>query len=463
MTAAPTRAPMRSGSVPAHAPAAADFERLATFGHVVVSWIDDAGYPFSVATAFMADAAAGFVSLSRTAPPIPTDRELGVVGSHIHPTPGGYDQRRYVELWGRAAPAPGNRLRFTPTRAWGWDEREVPFFEYSERSVPQSRRYLAALSEEKGRPIKPRLSPFWLALRTTRLPFLSATAVPVLLGIAIAASHGAFTWWTAVLTLIGGSFAHLAINVTNDIFDTLSGADDANTTPTQFSGGSRVAIYDLLTIRQLAALAVVLFAAAGAIGLLLVVVTSSLTLLWIGFAGVLVGVLYTAPPFKLVYRGLGEIAVLLGFGPIMLLGAYVVQTGRLAWEPFLVSLTIGILVALILYVNEIPDRRSDGATGKRTLPVRFSPPVVQAGYLVAAGLAFALIVGGVVIGLLPWPTLLALLAAPVALRVYQGIKVHYDSPYTLMAVMGTNVNLTVLVGGLLLVAYVATIVYLAVQ
>jgi 1,4-dihydroxy-2-naphthoate octaprenyltransferase len=285
----------------------------------------------------------------------------------------------------------------------------------------------------------------------------------VLLGIAIAASHGAFTWWTALLTLIGASFAHLAINVTNDIFDTLSGADDANTTPTQFSGGSRVAIYDLLTIRQLAVLAVVLFAAAGAIGLLLVYVTASVTLLWIGVAGILVGLLYTAPPFKLVYRGLGEIAVLLGFGPIMLLGAYVVQTGRLAWEPFLVSLTIGILVALILYVNEIPDRRSDGATGKRTLPARLAPTVVRGGYLAAAAVAFGLIVAGVAIGLLPWPTLLALLAVPVAFRVHQGLKVHYDSPYTLMAVMGMNVNLMVLVGALLLVGYVATIVYLAVQ
>jgi len=461
MTAA-APAPMRSGSVPAHPPEAADLERLATFDHVVVSWVEDAGYPMSVATRFDADASARSVTLTQTNPQVPTDRELSVVGSHIHPTPGGYDERRYVELWGRATAA-GGGLRFSPTRAWGWDETVTPFFEYSERSVPQSRRYLAALSEEKGRPIKPRLSLFWLALRTTRLPFLSATAVPVLLGIAIAASHGAFTWWTALLTLIGGSLAHLAINVTNDIFDTLSGADEANTTPTQFSGGSRVAIYELLTIRQLAALALALFAGAGAIGLLLVLVTQSTTLLWIGLAGVVVGVVYTAPPFKLVYRGLGEIAVALGFGPIMLLGAYVVQTGRIAAEPLLVSITIGIFVALILFVNEIPDRPGDAAAGKRTLPVRLSPSVVQAGYLVAAAVALALIAGGVATGLLPWPTLLALLALPVAFRVYQGIKVHYDSPYTLMAVMGMNVNLTLLVGGLLLVAYVATIVWLAMR
>ena len=444
-----------TGRASAHQPTADDLEKLQTFPHVVVSWIDDSGYPVSVATTFEADPAAGTVAIASPAGmPVPMDREIGVLGSHIRPQPGiGYDERRYLQLWGRFD---GERI-FTPTRAWGWDETEMPFFEYSERSVPQSRRYLERLSAEKGRLIRPRLSPFWLALRTTRLPFLSATAVPVLLGIAVAASNGAFTWWTALLTLIGGSFAHLAINVSNDIFDTLSGADDANTTPTQFSGGSRVAVYDLVTIKGLARLSIALFGAAAAIGLLLVAVTGSMLLLWIGIAGIFVGVAYTAPPLKLVYRGLGEFAVAIGFGPIMLLGAYVAQTGELALEPVLLSFVPGILIALILFVNEIPDRRSDAQAGKRTLPTRFPPETIQTAYLVAAIGAFALIVAGVIGGVLPWPTLIALAAAPIALRVHSGLKVHYDSPYTLMAVMGTNVNLNLVVGGLLLVAYVATL------
>jgi 1,4-dihydroxy-2-naphthoate octaprenyltransferase len=450
-----TPARPRSGSVPAHAPGREDFDRLAAYPHLIVSWIDDEGYPTSVAVGFEVDADAGTVRLAPTGEPLPIDREVNVVGSHIRPQPGvGYDQRRYLQLWGRIDA--DRTLR--ATRAWGWDENEVPFFEYSERSVPQSRKYLAQLSEEKGRSIRPRLSPFWLFLRTTRLPFLSATAVPVLLGIAVAAHHGVFTWWTALLTLIGGSFAHLAINVTNDVFDTLSGADDANTTPTQFSGGSRVAIYDLVTMRGLAALAIGLFGAAAVIGLALVAITGSMLLLWIGVAGILVGVAYTAPPLKLVYRGLGELAVAIGFGPIMLLGAYVVQTGQLAWEPLVLSLVPGILIALILYVNEIPDRHSDASAGKRTLPTRLSPDVVRTGYLVSAMAAFAVIVAGVAAGLLPWATLIALAAVPLAVRVHQGLRVHYDSPYTLMAVMGQNVNLNLVVGGLLLVAYAATIV-----
>ena len=447
-------APPQSGTGSVHDAGPEDLASLAQYPHVVVSWVGDDGFPVSVATTLAAEPTGETAQL---VPPaglgIPADREVSVLGSHIHPTRGGYDERRYIQLWGRVT----DGTAFRPTRAWGWDENRMPFFEYSERSVPQSRRYLQRLSEEKGRTIRPRLSPFWLALRTTRLPFLSATAVPVLLGIAVAASHGAFTWWTALLTVVGASFAHLAINVTNDVFDTLSGADEANPTPTQFSGGSRVAVYDLVSVRGLALLAAGLYAAAAAIGLLLVAVTGSVTLLWIGIAGIALGVAYTAPPLKLVYRGLGELAVALGFGPVMLLGAYVVQAGQITLEPVVLSLVPGILIALILFVNEIPDRRSDAQAGKRTLPTRFSAGAIRAGYLVGGLLAFGVVVAGVASGLLPWPTLIALAAVPLVFRVHAGLRAHYDSPYALMATMGTNVNLNLVAGGLLLLGYLATI------
>jgi 1,4-dihydroxy-2-naphthoate octaprenyltransferase len=450
-----------------HRATAADLAKLATYPFVVVSWVDDGGFPLSVATDFSIGQDPGIVRLRAPAGDalaIPTDRTVNVLGSHIRPQPGvGYDERRYLQIWGSVTPAAAETVVFTPAHAWGWDEAEMPFFEYSERSVPQSRRYLADLSVERGREVKPRLDRFWLLLRTTRLPFLSATAVPVLLGIAIAASHGTFTWWTALLTLVGAFFAHLGINVSNDVFDTLSGADEANVNPTQFSGGSRVAVYGLLTVRQLALLSAVLFAVAGLVGLGLVWITGSLTLLAIGAAGIAVGLAYTAPPLKLVYRGLGEIAVFCGFGPIMLVGSYVVQTGNLAWEPVVASIPVGILVALILFVNEIPDRAGDAAAGKRTLPVRLAPSTIQRGYLGAAFVAFAVIAAGAAAGLLPWPTLVAVAGLPLAIRIYDGIRVHYDSPYTLMAVMGQNVNLNLVVGGLLLAGYALTIGVMALR
>jgi 1,4-dihydroxy-2-naphthoate octaprenyltransferase len=108
---------------------------------------------------------------------------------------------------------------------------------------------------------------------------------------------------------------------------------------------------------------------------------------------------------------------------------------------------------LILYVNEIPDRVGDAAAGKRTLPVRLSPSVVTGIYLAAAALAFAVVVGGVVIGLLPVGTLLALLAAPLVWQVYRGLRRFYTQPYALMPVMSTNIKLHAYVGLLLLAGY----------
>jgi 1,4-dihydroxy-2-naphthoate octaprenyltransferase len=434
--------------------------KLADYPHHVLGWVADDGYPVNVAVVARADAAAGSATFDRPAGlEVPTDREISLTGSHIRPQPGyGYDERRHVTVWGMPSADDGS-ITVRAAAAWGWDEQELPFFEYSERSVGQSRRYFDALSAERGTPVKPRLSMGWLALRSTRLPFLSATIVPVGLGIAIAAAHGFFDLWSALLTVIGAAFVQLGLNVANDVFDTYLGADDANVTPTKYSGGSRVIQYGLVSFRQMAAMSLAFYVAGAAIGLLLLVIRGSIALLVIGVVGLLVSLAYTAPPAKLVYRGLGEVAVALGFGPLMLLGAYVVQSaGLLTLEPVIASIPIALLVALILYVNEIPDRRGDARAGKRTLPVRYSPGAILRGYDLAVAAAYATVVVGVVVGVLPVAALLVLTTVPLARRVHDGLRPNYDSPYGLMAVMAVNIRLHLLVGLLLLAAYILVLV-----
>jgi 1,4-dihydroxy-2-naphthoate polyprenyltransferase len=439
--------------------------RLTGYPHQVLSFVGADGYPVNVAVVAEIDPEARTATFAVPAAlDIPSGGAVGLTGSHIRPQPGyGYDERRHVTLWGHATASPDGRLTLAADRAWGWDEAEVPFFEYSERSIGQSRRYFDALSAERGTPVRPRLSFGWLALRSTRLPFLSATIIPVVLGIAIAASEGAFDLLSAILTIVGASCVQLGLNVANDVFDTAQGADDANVTPTKFSGGSRVIQYGLVSFRGMAALAAGLYAGGALVGLLLLALRGSPALLAIGVLGLIVGLGYTAPPLKLVYRGLGEFAVALGFGPLMLLGAYVVQSGgALAWEPFVASIPVALLVALILYVNEIPDRRGDAHAGKRTLPVRFGRKAVIAGYRIAVIAAYAAIVAGVLGGTLPVTALLALLAIPLALRVSNGLEPNYDNPYGLMAIMGVNIQLHLVAGVALVVAYVAVLVIHAV-
>lgn len=432
--------------------------KLAGYPHVVVSWIGDDGYPLQTAATFRADAAANAVRIAPTGLPLPTDREVTVTASHIRPQPGsGYDERRYLSLWGRLR-VDGDGLALTPSRAWGWDEAETPFFEYAERSNRQGLQYLDDLSRERGAPVKPRLSGIWTFFLATRLPFLTATIIPVLLGIAVAGRAGYWNPWLAVLTLIGACVIHIGLNVANDFFDTLSGADDANVNPTQYSGGSRVVQHGLVTIRQMGALSLAAYLAGIGIGVCLVFVRGSVELFAIGVAGVLLSVFYTAPPLRLVHRGLGEVTTALGFGPIMVLGAYVVQADRLAWEPALASIPVAILIALVLYVNEIPDRAADATVGKRTLPARLSRNVITTGFLVAALAAFATIAVLAVPGVIPRPTVLALLALPLVFQIYRGIRSEYNSPYTLMATMGKNVQLHMVVGVLLFAGYIVAII-----
>lgn len=430
------------------------------FDHAVIAFVDGDGYPLAVATNFRTDPDRGIVLLDGVAGSAvqpPEGEQVNVVFSHIRPQPGvGYDERRYVSLWGELRRSNG-QLELAPQRAQQWDEEEMPFFELSERGVAQARRYFAQVSAQAGRDVRPRLSFGWLFLRATRLPFLSATVVPVLLGIAVAAFHDSFSWWLAALTLVGGACVHLALNVANDIFDTLSGVDEANVNPTQFSGGSRVILYGLLRLRSMVLLSAGLYAIGIGLGLALAAMRGW-SLLWVGVAGALISLFYTAPPLRLVHRGLGEISVGIGFGPIMALGAYFVQAREYALEPLLASLPVGILIALILYVNEVPDRPADAAAGKRTLPVRLSKQSVLRGYDLAIGVTFALIIALASGGLIARPAIIALAALPLALPVRRALRDSYESPYALMPAMARNIQLHLVTGLLLVAGYVIAIV-----
>jgi 1,4-dihydroxy-2-naphthoate polyprenyltransferase len=430
------------------------------FAHAVIAFVDGDGYPLSVATGFRVDSDRGVVVLDGVAGEEvqpPEDEQVNVVFSHIRPQPGvGYDQRRYVSLWGELRRSNGS-LELTPSRAQHWDESEMTFFEFSERGVPQARRYFEQVSAETGRNVRPKLSFGWLFLRATRLPFVTAAIVPIGLGIAVAGLRDGFSWWLALLTLVGGVAIHLALNVANDVFDTVSGADEANVNPTQFSGGSRVILYGLLRLRSMALLSTGLYVVGIGIGIALAAL-QGWNLLWVGVIGALISVFYTAPPLRLVHRGLGELSTGLGFGPIMALGAYFVQTRDYAWEPALASIPVAILIALILYVNEVPDRLSDAASGKRTLPVRLSRSNVIRGYDLAVAVTFLLIAGFAISGVIPRPAIIALAALPLAFPVRRALRDSYESPYALMPAMGKNVQLHLVAGLLLIAGYVIAII-----
>lgn len=422
-------------------------EHLSAYARAIVSFLDPSGYPVNVATAFQVDASDGVVYLDPFDAPDepPLGAEVELTFSHVRPRPGiGYDQRRYVNLWGTLSRR-GSRLAFTPHRSSGWDESRMPFVEYCERNLARAHNYLANLSLERAEPVGVRLPLRWRLFLATRVPFLTATLVPVALGAMVARAHGHSAWWSTAAALIGAAWIHLGLNVLNDIYDIASGADSENLTPTPFSGGSRVQLYGLASNRFMWTLAGMLFTAGCAIGVYLAF-ARSLHIFWLGIVGVTLSIFYTAPPIKLVYRGLGDVAVAAGFGPVMTLGSYAVAAQGLSVEAFYASLPVGIFAMLILYVNQIPDRQGDARAGKRTIAVRAGAAAVIRGYDMSVVVGFALIVLGTILDVLPVWTLIAVVASPLAIRVHRGLRTSYDAPYGLVPALGANIAMHLLAG-----------------
>jgi 1,4-dihydroxy-2-naphthoate octaprenyltransferase len=208
-------------------------------------------------------------------------------------------------------------------------------------------------------------------------PFsFTASVIPSFMGSMIALMmHGSdgrfsFHWALFALTVVGSVAVQASCNLINDYYDWRRHVDR----PDNF-GARNTLVVGTLTPGQLVAEAAVLMAAALLIGL---AILSSVgpELLWFVLIGFLSAVFYSAPPFGLKYRGLGDLQVILSFGSIMTLGAYYVQAHVVvpfSWtsidflKVIVYSLPIGLLVDAILHANNHRDIEGDRASGTRTL------------------------------------------------------------------------------------------------
>ncbi len=265
------------------------------------------------------------------------------------------------------------------------------------------------------RPLEPTLqalpNPFLRYFAATRPAFLSVTFVGCLLGLATAAYSGiGIDPALATATLFFALLAHAGANVINDYYDALSGCDAANTERQfPFTGGSRFIQNGVLSVRATGIFGHALLAAVIPAGLWLTAVSGS-GLLLIGFAGLVVGWAYSAPPFKLQSRGLGEFAITAGW-LLLVVGSDFVQRHGFSIVPVAAGLGYALLVANVLYINQFPDVRADAGAGKHTLVVRLGIDHARWGYVAIAVLAYGWLLLMVLLGDLPVLASLALLPA----------------------------------------------------
>ena len=291
--------------------------------------------------------------------------------------------------------------------------------------------------------VRPKISFFtkifkWMVIM--RLPFLSATFVPIFAGAAVASMLGETVSWSWLgLTLLGGALLHIGTNTSNDYFDHRSGTDAINYNYSNegLNGGSRSIQMGLITPKGMLTVAVVTFTLSAVVGIPLII-KSGLPILWLGLVGFFSGLFYTAPPFKFSSRkGMGEFLIGLNFGPLMVAGSSLVQTGRLIPEAFLVGIPIGLLIAAVVYMNEFPDHESDKATGKNTLIVVFGPERARAGYVALISSAFLSIIVMALNGTLPMLSLIALLALYFGYTATKTLYKYYDNRLLQPANWGT--------------------------
>jgi 1,4-dihydroxy-2-naphthoate octaprenyltransferase len=290
-------------------------------------------------------------------------------------------------------------------------------------------------------------------MKASRASIIMVMLIPVALG-----ALGAYVWdgvfhiGLFVLTLIGAALAHLFSNMINDLWDYKNGADsvvpedvDAITSHSGFltNGKWSVRAYTIVTW--------MLFGIAISCGIILSFYSGWWTFV-LGLLGGAIAFFYVAPPLKLGYRGkgLGEVAILLSFGVLPVMGAYYVQTAHMDVRALLLSLPIGLLTTLILFNHHFLHWKLDLQAGKKTLIVVWGEAKALRFSKILLLLAAFMLLICTIVGVLPYYALIAWLALIPLYRVYGRLKDHNISQ-AYLPLMGGSLQATIRFGAILIV------------
>jgi 1,4-dihydroxy-2-naphthoate polyprenyltransferase len=253
-------------------------------------------------------------------------------------------------------------------------------------------------------------------IRMTRPAFLLLTVVACMLGTATAAACGCGLDLSLALGATAlAVLAHAAGNVLNDLHDARNGADRNNAKGIYpFTGGSRLIQDGQVNERETADLVKALLVFLVPAGLLLAIYAGEGMLLVLGGAGLALAWSYSAPPLKLMSRGLGELAVALTWF-LVVLGTDYVQRRHFFPIPASVALNFALLVAALLLINGFPDAQADASVGKRTLVVRWGADRACALYWMLIVSAHLWLVLSVWLLIPPATALWGLISAPFSL------------------------------------------------
>jgi 1,4-dihydroxy-2-naphthoate octaprenyltransferase len=265
--------------------------------------------------------------------------------------------------------------------------------------------------------------------RAFRFHFTSASFMPGILGGMIAWTiDGKFLPGYFLLVILGLLLNHMALNMTDDYYDfrhlvDVFATDEKN----PYTGGSGLLSSGLIQPQKMKIVFMTFYMIAIGIGIFLGVMRGAFILLLLAI-GFFCAFFYTAPPIRFGYRGLGEVAQLLCFGPGIGIGAYYVQTQRVSWEAFWGTLPFGIMLFSMITINEIPDYEEDRKGGKLNLVARFGRGAGVWLFGMSLLSAYGAIIAGMVLGKIPALGLISLLTLPIAYKTISILSTYYREP-----------------------------------
>jgi 1,4-dihydroxy-2-naphthoate octaprenyltransferase len=267
---------------------------------------------------------------------------------------------------------------------------------------------------------------WWKAFR---FHFTSASFMPGILGGMIAwTADGKFLPGYFLLVMLGLILNHMALNMTDDYYDFHHLVDVfATDGKNPYTGGSGLLSSGVIQPQRMRQVFVIFYLIAIGIGVFLGVVRGPFILLLLAI-GFFCAYFYTAPPIRFGYRGFGELAQLLCFGPGIGIGAYFVQAQRISWEAFWGTLPFGIMLFAMITINEIPDYFEDRRGGKLNLVARFGRETGVWLFITSLLSAYAVISAGVILGRIPVLGLISLLTLPIAYKTISVLQTYYREP-----------------------------------
>lgn len=247
-------------------------------------------------------------------------------------------------------------------------------------------------------------------LGVSRAPFLVLPVTLIVCGAGASAYHRSFSWLHTLLALVGLVALHMAVNIFNEVSDFKTGID-FETEATPFSGGSKTLPSGAMNPKTATIFAIVCSIIGGAIGVFFLMEVG-----WPMVPVVIAGAFLVLTYTNLMARiGLGEIAAGMGLGALPVLGAGLVQTGRIGSAVVVASVPAFLMTFNLLLLNEFPDEKADLHGGRKNLVLLFGRPWAARIYVIAALAVPLVLVAGASMKILPPLALIA--AAPTLLLI----------------------------------------------